>query len=52
MNNTIKLQYLLQKEIDFKKEKAAIQKLMEEQKAEEQAATAKANLDLLKPMKP
>jgi len=49
MNNIIKLQYLLQKEVDFKKEVQAIQKLIEEQKAEEKAATERANLDLLNP---
>jgi hypothetical protein len=33
MNNLIKLQYLLQKELDYKKEQLAIKKLMEEQHA-------------------
>jgi hypothetical protein len=33
MNNCIKLQYLLQKELDFKKEQFAIKTLMEEDKA-------------------
>jgi hypothetical protein len=31
MNNLIKLQYLLQKELDYKKEQLAIGRLMEEQ---------------------
>jgi hypothetical protein len=33
MNNLVKLQYLLQKELDYKKEQAAIAKFMEEEKA-------------------
>jgi hypothetical protein len=35
-NNLVKLQYLLQKELDFKKEQLAIKKLMEEDKANSQ----------------
>ena len=33
MNNLIKLQYLLQKELDFKKEQLAINSILEEEKA-------------------
>ena len=33
MNNLVKLQYLLQKEFDYKKEQLAIKKVMEEQQA-------------------
>jgi hypothetical protein len=36
MNNLVKLQYLLQKELDLKKEQLAIKKLMEEDKANAQ----------------
>jgi hypothetical protein len=37
MNNLVKLQYLLQKELDFKKEQRAIKSLMEEDKADAKA---------------
>jgi hypothetical protein len=33
MNNLVKLHYLLQKELDFRKEQLAISKLMDEEKA-------------------
>jgi hypothetical protein len=36
MNNLVKLQYLLQKELDLKKEQLAIKNLMEEDKANAQ----------------
>jgi hypothetical protein len=38
LNNLVKLQYLLQKELDFKKEQLAIKNLMDEEKAAESAA--------------
>jgi hypothetical protein len=45
MNNLIKLQYLLQKELDYKKEQLAISKLMEEQQANKKRPDEPENAD-------
>lgn len=42
LNNLVKLQYLLQKELDFKKEQLAINRLMEEEEKADEEAPEKA----------
>jgi len=45
MNNLIKLQYLVQKELDYKKEQFAITKLMAEQKAQKKPSEETESAD-------